>query len=219
MFQLTAYLPPSLRDWIDDRLSAFRIMLVENGILADHSSPNGDEEPKAVTEARSRLSDAQNDVANTRTEIENSKKDLTEDYGKKGIFRALKGQCITKDSGEYTYELCFMSRTTQISKKGSGNTGMGDFKRLETMTVDEEVPSDGKGVGSGERVVMIFEDGQYCWNGPNRSTKVVLTCAENNEIWKVVEEEKCVYRMDIGTPAVCESAKPKDPEAGAKDEL
>jgi protein kinase C substrate 80K-H len=32
---------------------------------------------------------------------------------------------------------------------------------------------------------------------------VILACAENDEIWKIVEEEKCVYRMEVGTPAVC----------------
>jgi len=32
---------------------------------------------------------------------------------------------------------------------------------------------------------------------------VVLACAEKEEVWKVTEEEKCVYRMEVGTPAVC----------------
>jgi protein kinase C substrate 80K-H len=32
---------------------------------------------------------------------------------------------------------------------------------------------------------------------------VILACAEKDEIWKIVEEEKCVYRMEVGTPAVC----------------
>lgn len=30
-----------------------------------------------------------------------------------------------------------------------------------------------------------------------------MACAEKDEIWKIVEEEKCVYRMEVGTPAVC----------------
>ena len=49
---------------------------------------------------------------------------------------------------------------------------------------------------------------------PNRSTLVVLACAETDELWKITEEEKCVYRMEVGTPAVCEVAEkaqaPKD---------
>lgn len=80
---------------------------------------------------------------------------------------------------------------------------MGNFARIETITVDETLPADGRGLGSGERIALKYENGQHCWNGPNRSTTVVLACAENDEIWKIVEEEKCVYRMEVGTPAVC----------------
>jgi protein kinase C substrate 80K-H len=97
---------------------------------------------------------------------------------------------------------------------------MGHFARIESMHVDEDVPADGRGLGSGERVVLRYEGGQHCWNGPSRSTSVVLGCADTPEIWKVVEEEKCVYRMDVGTPAVCERrrAEPKE-GAAVKDEL
>ena len=80
---------------------------------------------------------------------------------------------------------------------------MGNFARIEIVSVDEELPADGKGLGSGERIALKYENGQHCWNGPNRSTQVILACAEKDEIWKIVEEEKCVYRMEVGTPAVC----------------
>jgi protein kinase C substrate 80K-H len=111
-----------------------------------------------------------------------------------------------------------LDTTKQKSKKGSGNTGMGNFVRFDKMTVDEEVGADGKGVGSGERTVLRYENGQHCWNGPNRQTTVVLACAEKDEIWKVVEQEKCMYRMDVGTPAVCEKAGAKE-QSKNKDEL
>jgi protein kinase C substrate 80K-H len=98
-----------------------------------------------------------------------------------------------------------MEHTNQKSKKGGGaSTRMGNFVRFDSITVDEEVSADGKGLGSGERIAMRHENGQHCWNGPNRATTVIFACAEKNEIWKVFEEEKCVYRMEVGTPAVCE---------------
>jgi len=99
-----------------------------------------------------------------------------------------------------------MDRVTQKSKKGGSQNGMGTFTRFDTLVVDEPVGPDGKGLGSGERVAMRYENGQHCWNGPSRMTTVVLGCAEKEEIWKVAEEEKCVYRMEVGTPAVCEVA-------------
>jgi protein kinase C substrate 80K-H len=110
-----------------------------------------------------------------------------------------------------------MEKTSQKSKKGGGSTNMGTFQRLERVVVDEEVSADGKGLGSGERIAMKHENGQHCWNGPNRSTTVILACSEDNEIWKIFEEEKCVYRMEVGTPAACEPKTKVD--AKGKDEL
>ena len=68
--------------------------------------------------------------------------------------------------------------------------------------------------------MMKYENGQHCWNGPNRQTTVVLACAETDEIWKVTEQEKCMYRMDVGTPAVCQKeTSASNGNSDAKDEL
>lgn len=175
--------------------------MIENGILAN---PNTDSpEPKAVTDAKSQLDSATRELNNDKTELTKHEEDLTKDYGPDSIFRALNGRCTSQDSGEYTYEHCFLSKTTQKPKKGGAHTGMGNFARIEIVTVDETLPADGRGLGSGDRIALKYENGQHCWNGPNRSTTVILACAENDEIWKIVEEEKCVYRMEVGTPAVC----------------
>jgi protein kinase C substrate 80K-H len=82
---------------------------------------------------------------------------------------------------------------------------MGNFVSFDTEIVDDDVPTDGKGLVKGERLVMKYENGQYCWNEPNRSTRVVMACTEKDEIWKISEGEKCVYQMEVGTAAVCEA--------------
>jgi protein kinase C substrate 80K-H len=96
---------------------------------------------------------------------------------------------------------------------------MGNFVRIDKVMVDDALPADGRGLGSGERVALRYENGQHCWNGPHRSTLVVLACAEKDEIWKIAEEEKCVYRMEVGTPAVCEDNGKGKGKGGARDEL
>lgn len=202
---------------MDQKLRELRVSMIESGILADTSSSSG--ESKAVTDAKNRLSSAQKDLENQRKSMNEHKEDLEKNFGPDDVFRALKGQCVSTDSGEYTYEVCFLEKTTQKPKKGGGHTNMGNFIRLETITVDEDVPPNGKGLGSGERIAMKHENGQHCWNGPNRSTMVVLACAEENEIWKIMEEEKCVYRMEVGTPAVCEASAAGAARASVKDEL
>ncbi len=203
LYQFTSYLPPSVRGYIDTSLISLRQLLVENGILADTSSSSSSGESKAVTDAKKIVADAERDLNNARNDHKNQKEDLGKDYGPDGIFRALKDTCVSKDSGEYTYELCFLGSTKQKPKKGGGDVNMGNFNRFDTEFVDDELPVDGKGLGKGERVVMIYEGGQHCWNGPSRSTRVVMACAEADEVWKVSESEKCVYRMEVGTPAVC----------------
>lgn len=204
-----------MRDWLDQKLRDLRIILVENGILAATRSPDG--ESKELEEARNALKAAQDSLNDNKNQLTNHQQDLEKDYGVDDVFRALKGQCISKDSGEYTYELCWLDKTKQKSKKGGSQTMMGSFVSIDKVMVDDELPPDGKGLGSGERVALRYENGQHCWNGPSRSTLVVLACAEKDELWKITEEEKCVYRMEVGTPAVCDAGEKK--EDRPKDEL
>ena len=216
MYKIEEYLPKSLRDWVDKKLRELRVMLIENGIIA---SPPDTGESKAVTDARNRLNTAKGELTTAKTSLQTHQDDLVKDYGPDGVFRAMKDKCISQDSGEYTYELCWMGHTTQKQKKGGSHTGMGNFVRFDTVVVDEEVPANGKGLGSGTRITMKFENGQHCWNGPSRSTTVIMACAEKDEIWKIAEEEKCVYRMEVGTPAVCELDNGKQGPAQPRDEL
>ena len=213
VYKFEAYLPTSMREWLDQKLRSLRIILVENGILAPTRSVDG--ESKELEDARNALKAAQDSLNDNKNQLNSHQEDLQTDYGLDDVFRALKGQCISKDSGEYTYELCWLDKTKQKSKKGGSQTMMGSFVSIDKVMVDDELPPDGKGLGSGERVALRYENGQHCWNGPNRSTLVVLACAEKDELWKITEEEKCVYRMEVGTPAVCgesekKTEKPKD---------
>ncbi|PQE27246.1 Glucosidase 2 subunit beta protein [Rutstroemia sp. NJR-2017a WRK4] len=216
LYKFEEYLPVSIREWVHQKLTDLRIMLVENGVLADNA--NSGSESKSVIDARTAYQSVSDDLGIKQKTLADSQSDLDKDYGPDDVFRALKGTCVSKDSGEYDYELCWMEKTSQKSKKGGGNTGMGNFVRFGTLEVDEEVGADGKGLGKGERMTLVFENGQHCWNGPNRATTVVLGCAEQDEIWKVVEQEKCVYRMDVGTPAACEKGERKA-QGEKKDEL
>jgi protein kinase C substrate 80K-H len=219
VYQFEAYLPKSLRDWADQKLRELRQVLVENGILAAGDKAPTTTESKAVADARSALDLAKSTLIQVSNQLSTAREDLNKDYGPDSIFLALKGKCVSKDSGEYTYELCWLDRTSQKSKKGGGETNMGNFRGLEKVMVDDEIRADGRSLGSGERIAMRYDGGQHCWNGPSRSTLVVLGCSETEEIWKITEEEKCVYRMEVGTAAVCEQegGKKVDGQVYAKE--
>ncbi|EGX93579.1 glucosidase 2 subunit beta precursor [Cordyceps militaris CM01] len=215
IYTLDAYLPAFLRDFIQNQKAALRDWLVENGLLAEKQ--NSASESQATREAREAKENAERDLQKKEQDVENEKTDLAKDYGPSSIFRALKGQCIDIDAGEYTYELCWLDKTSQKSKKGHGNTNMGNFQRIDYETADDEERLDGKSLGKGARMVLRYEDGQACWNGPNRKTDVWLGCSDKEEVWRVTEAEKCVYKMEVGTPAACDEQV--EGKAHVKDEL
>lgn len=215
VYNWEAYLPASINDFIREKILVLRLWAIDNGIIADNRGGSG--ESRLVTAAREALEAVKRDISSKTSSVNEQNRDLDKDYGADDIFRALKGKCVSNDVGEYEYELCWMDRTTQKSKKGHGNTNMGNFVRIDRELADEEVRADGKSLGKGERMVLRYENGQGCWNGPNRRTDVWLTCAEADELWRVSESEKCVYKMEVGTPAACEEVY--EPGVDIKDEL
>ena len=220
MYNFQAYLPGFVNGIINDKLEALREWLVSNGMLADSGTKKS--ESSITKAARKAAEAAEKELKNKNKELTKEEEDLRKDYGPADIFRSLKGKCVDTDQGEYTYELCWMAKTSQKSKKGHGNTGMGNFERIEWADADEEDRLDGRSLGQGRRMVLKYENGQSCWNGPKRRTDVWLGCAETEELWRVSESEKCVYKMEVGTPAACEpdaaSAADKK-KKGGKDEL
>ncbi|KAI9766442.1 MAG: hypothetical protein M1840_006549 [Geoglossum simile] len=219
LYRFEEYLPKPLRTWIDNKLRGLRVMMVQNGLLADTGhGPASPSDSRAVAQARGALNTATSDHDAKKSQLENYQTDLARDYGSDDVFRALKGQCISKDSGEYTYELCWLASTTQKPKKGGAHTGMGNFVSIDKVVLDDIIPPDGKGLGSGEHVALRYENGNHCWNGPSRSTLVILGCAEKDEIWKITESEKCMYRMEVGTPAACDGNAEENARR-EKDEL
>lgn len=215
VYNFEAYLPSFLRDYLHVKLNSLRVWLIENGMLADN--PKSGSESKRLMAARGNFQAADNEVTGKQSKLIDEQRDLEKDYGPDEIFRALQGKCVSIDSGEYEYELCWLDKTRQKSKKGHGDTIMGNFIAIDTEMADEEDRVDGKGLGQGPRMVLRYDNGQGCWNGPNRRTDVWLACAEKEEIWRVSESEKCVYKMEVGTPAACEDVQ--EPAARAKDEL
>ncbi|KAK8545121.1 hypothetical protein V6N13_066428 [Hibiscus sabdariffa] len=57
--------------------------------------------------------------------------------------------------------------------------------------------------------MMVFSNGDGCWNGPDRSMKVKLRCGLKNEITNVDEPSRCEYVASLSTPAVCVKDKLK----------
>ncbi|KAK2848535.1 hypothetical protein FQN49_005629 [Arthroderma sp. PD_2] len=217
VYKLASFLPAGVVNSIEDGLASLRSTLVSNGLLAGDSPDIDSNEPREVKDARDRVTTAQSSLNSKKSEIKRHKGDLEYDFGTDSVFRALKGECVSKDSGEYTYELCWMEKTKQKSKKGRGDTTMGNFDKISSIVVDEATPSGQ--IIQKTKVTLLYTNGQSCWNGPSRSTTVILECGENNELTKISEDEKCIYSMFVTTPAACGSPGKDEPENKGKDEL
>ncbi|EED21667.1 protein kinase C substrate, putative [Talaromyces stipitatus ATCC 10500] len=215
-YKLLAYFPPVVVEFLEDKYTSIKRFLVDNNIIPGAEN-EAQTESKVVTEARDALRSEQSALEQTLRSINDHKADLEKDYGPDGIFRPLKDVCIQKDSGEYTYEHCFLAQTKQIPKKGGATVTMGKFHAISSITVDDA--NTAGEIRQVEKIALEYTSGQQCWNGPARSTTVILECGEDNEILKVMEDEKCVYSMLVTSPVACvETTKEKTKKVG-KDEL
>ena len=54
-----------------------------------------------------------------------------------------------------------------------------------------------------------------CWNGPERSVKLDLSCGTNNELLHISEPEKCEYYFKATSPALCWPLALEGPTTGS----
>ncbi|TPX33441.1 hypothetical protein SeMB42_g07469 [Synchytrium endobioticum] len=148
-----------------------------------------------VTRAR----DTYNEFEKKKNEKEQKLRDLKskagKDFGPAGEWGSLDGKCFSGDSAEYTYEVCLMDKVLQ--KQGSGySIDLGKFSRWGGRD-SSALP------GNQKYTRMMYEDGLACWNGPARSTEVVIECGAKNAVVSVSEPSKCEYLVYIASPAAC----------------
>uniref|UniRef100_A0A8K9V4B9 Glucosidase 2 subunit beta n=1 Tax=Oncorhynchus mykiss TaxID=8022 RepID=A0A8K9V4B9_ONCMY len=91
----------------------------------------------------------------------------------------------------YIYRLCPFNRVSQKPKFGGSETNLGLW---------------GQWAGPEDNLysVMKYDHGQGCWQGPNRSTTVKLTCGKETVVTSTSEPSRCEYLMEFTTPAVCQ---------------
>jgi protein kinase C substrate 80K-H len=99
-----------------------------------------------------------------------------------------------------------------------GSTSLGKFKSAQ---FGQLIHVDDGGDGTGQlQDVLEFSGGVKCWNGPERSAKVIVTCNTETKLVSVDEVATCVYRVQIESPAACpesEQSRQRRAEAGQKE--
>ncbi|KAL2612424.1 hypothetical protein R1flu_024116 [Riccia fluitans] len=141
---------------------------------------------KEFREASDKLRDVQSKI----TELEER---LKQDFGKDGEFYSFYGKCFELKDKKYTYKICPYKDATQ--QEGHSTTRLGRWQGFK-----DDYRS------------MVFEQGDRCWNGPERSMRVKMRCGTKLELRSVDEPSRCEYVAEFSTPAKCLESKVKDLE-------
>ncbi|CAO1617270.1 unnamed protein product [Sympodiomycopsis kandeliae] len=207
LFRVYEYLPETFVPVVDRVVDSLLDILIKTNVITgvkrrSSSSATGKDagEPENVTKARKAYNDASAHTRSISSQLSTKRSSLNtnpEKYGRDAEWKALEGQCISKNMGEYTYEYCFFGSTTQKPNKGGSNVSMGRFGAFEPLDTSLTINDD----DYFHR--QKYVNGQRCWNGPDRSTIVDVECGTENALLDVFEAEKCIYSMKVTTPAVC----------------
>jgi len=212
VFDLASYIPDFILPEYERVVDSVVGWLSTFGI-ADRSEEKGNESGEA-SKAREALSTAEGALNKARTANKDAVEDLAdlfdpEAFGRQGEWKKLQGTCLEKDTGDYTYEVCLFGEAKQKPNKGGSSNSLGHYT---SWNPDVNIPSGSPDYYS----VQSYTKGAKCWNGPQRSVQLHLTCGLENELLTISEPEKCEYVITGTSPALCVYSSE---EEKSKDEL
>ena len=150
----------------------------------------------AAEAARKALQEAETEEADLTKSIQDVKAVANEDYGDDNEFYALRGKCFSTKVQKYTYEMCPYKDAQQLEGSATHGTRLGTWQGLERH--------NGTETGNGSPTFkFVFGGGQKCWNGPERSLTVFVSCGTEDKVLGVDEPSMCEYTMQMLTPAAC----------------
>jgi protein kinase C substrate 80K-H len=207
---LKDYLPDFLIPQYESLRDTLVSLLQTVGIVKGSSNAASD-----ANKAREKLNDAERNLGSVKKQLEKATTDL-EDlfdpawYGVEGEWKKLHNTCLSKENGDYIYEVCLFEEARQKPINGGSPFSLGKFA---SWNLSPDVTE-----GSAEYYSkQVYSQGTRCWNGPQRNVKLDLTCGTENALLTVIELEKCEYLFTGTTPALCLPLE-EDRELG-KDEL
>ncbi|XP_022646223.1 glucosidase 2 subunit beta-like [Varroa destructor] len=144
----------------------------------------------AADKARAEYHDAEQRYKDMEQELEKYEQIMNGDFGDESEFVPLRGECFELTEKEYIYKLCPFDRCSQRPKDGGSETALGRYAHWDQR--------DGN-----KYAAMKFEGGTGCWNGPSRSTVVIMQCGLSNQLVSASEPSRCEYQFEFSTPAAC----------------
>nr|XP_043612867.1 glucosidase 2 subunit beta-like isoform X2 [Erigeron canadensis] len=142
---------------------------------------------------RKEYDEASTKLSKLKSRISRLTKKLGNDFGPEKEFYLLHGQCFESKQNKYVYKVCPFKQATQ--EEGYSTTRLGNWEKFEDSYS-----------------VMLFSNGDNCWNGPDRSLKVSLSCGLKVKLADIDEPSRCEYVATLTTPALCLEGKLKELE-------
>lgn len=180
-----------------------------------HKDTEGEEESKSkyspetqaivdnADKARSEFEKAERALRDIERELRHLQEGLEKDFGPEDEFAPLDGECYEFTDREYTYKLCPFDQVSQRPRSGGMETRLGVWNNWVG--------------GDNKYSAMFYDKGQSCWNGPQRSTHVEVSCGLENAVVAASEPSRCEYLLHFTTPSACRLEEPI--EASPHDEL
>ncbi|CAM9018025.1 unnamed protein product [Wickerhamomyces anomalus] len=141
------------------------------------------------------VEELEKDKDKTERSVNSIKEDLSRYYGPNDLLRPLKDISLKGHIGEYDYELFFIG---DVHQKGNNhNVKIGSFSSIEVNDISR----------TQHQLILTYENGARCWNGPLRKGIVTIDCGAENELLAVTEPEKCEYHFRVKAPIGCKLVK------------
>ncbi|KAG8985108.1 hypothetical protein FRB90_004932 [Tulasnella sp. 427] len=196
LYSIEEYLPGALLPTYEYAKETLIESLQTLGII-----PKSRDNAAETSSARQANRDAKNALSSTENKLRDEESELSKLfdpkwYGSDGAWKKLENTCLSKDTGEYTYSVCLFKGATQKSNKDGSSNNLGTFGTWNKSPSVQPGDYD-------YYTVMHYERGAQCWNGPQRSVTLKLSCGTENELLSVAEPEKCEYHFVGKTPALC----------------
>ncbi|EIW62173.1 endoplasmic reticulum protein [Trametes versicolor FP-101664 SS1] len=195
LYNLSAYLPDALVPQYEALRDQFVSWLESVGLVK--ATPDTSADASRLQKA---LSDAEHSLGLTRKEKDEKERDINRLfdpswYGAEGEWKKLDRTCISKEVGDYIYEVCLFDEARQKPIKGGSTFSLGHFESWNNADVEKGSPE----YYSRQR----YTKGAKCWNGPQRSVTLLMSCGTENAVLSVAEAEKCEYEFKVTSPALC----------------
>ena len=125
VYRFQDYVPSQVKDFVNEKVAYIRSILADQGFLQKPASSDGPTVSRALQKARDAHSKAVAETNRLRSDVDQITQKVSADYGPEDVFLAIKGDCISLNTGEYTYEVCIMEKVTQKSNKNNADTNLG----------------------------------------------------------------------------------------------